>query len=193
MGFLSVEQLLALHGVENEILDPFSTLVGTAARIGTSNVLYPGVVVECSPGSELMLGSGNRLYPGTLLLASNGGQVTIGDHNQFGDGGCRVKANRSDVVIVIGGGGRFLGGAEIVGSSYLGNGAQVIGPITAQDCTLEDGGSFGDADPDRRGGVLKGAGLARGIRLGPGDVVNATGSFTGAPIERQAAYHPRRP
>ncbi|MFF2659853.1 hypothetical protein ACFVUH_21130 [Kitasatospora sp. NPDC058032] len=46
-------------------------------------------------------------------------------------------------------------------------------------------------DPDLRGAVPKGAGLARGIRLEAGDVVNGLGGFATATIERRLAYHPR--
>ncbi|MEU8925482.1 hypothetical protein AB0D10_31885 [Kitasatospora sp. NPDC048545] len=39
--------------------------------------------------------------------------------------------------------------------------------------------------------MLKGTGLARGIRLAAGDVMNGLGDLAAAPVERQLAYHPR--
>ncbi|MGW3103523.1 hypothetical protein [Streptomyces sp. NPDC001100] len=39
--------------------------------------------------------------------------------------------------------------------------------------------------------VFDGAGLARGIRLEAGEVVNGLGDFVAASVERQLAYHPR--
>jgi hypothetical protein len=190
-GVLDIEELLELHGPHNSILDACSTLVSTTVVMGKDNTLYPGVLIMCSPDSELVIGSGNTFYPGTLLLAEGSGQLAIGDENQFGDGGCRIKANRKGSRIVIGSHGRYLGGVEIVGDSRLGHGTQVIGAITVQDCKLAGGEPFTGPDPDRRGGVLKGAGLARGIHLDVGEVVNAIGAFADRPIERQAAYHPR--
>ncbi|MDP9843982.1 hypothetical protein [Streptosporangium lutulentum] len=38
---------------------------------------------------------------------------------------------------------------------------------------------------------MKGFGLARGIQLGAGEVINGAGDFADASIERQLAYHPR--
>jgi hypothetical protein len=190
-GVLDIEELLEIHGPQNSILDACSTLVSTTVVMGKDNMLYPGVVIMCTADSELVIGSGNTFYPGTLLLAEGNGRIAIGDKNQFGDGGCRIKANRKSSRIVIGSHGRYLGGVEIVGDSRLGDGTQVIGAITVQDCQLAGGEPFTGSDPDRRGGVFKGAGLARGIQLNVGEVVNALGAFADYPIERQAIYHPQ--
>jgi hypothetical protein len=186
---LTIDELMALHGSDNLILDPFSTLVSPGVSIGKANVLYPGVTIGLHGDSELVIGDSNTIYPGAFLLAEKGGQLSIGNHNQFGDGGVRIKANMPTARIRVCDNCRFVGGAEVVGVSHLGSGAQVIGTITVQDCSLADGEPFTNPDPNERGAVLKGFGLARGLTLDKGDVVNGSGSFAEAPIERQITYH----
>jgi len=190
-GFLMPEDLLALHGEQNAILDPFSTLVSEGVEIGRDNMLYPGVVLARHGESVLRIGSRNILFPGTLLVAEGGGSLIVGDGNHLGDGGCRMKANRGDARIVVGSHGRYVGGTEVVGRTTLGDGTQVLGAITVQDCVLTGGMPFTAPDPDARGAVLKGFGLARGIRLDVGEVVNGAGSFADCPVERQLSYHGR--
>jgi len=51
--------------------------------------------------------------------------------------------------------------------------------------------TYRDTDPDRRAAVLKGFGLARGITLEAGQVVNGAGNFSKAPVEWQRTYHPK--
>jgi hypothetical protein len=188
-GFLCVEELMELHGSENTILDPFSTLISQGIVLGSDNIIYPGAVIARHGESIFEIGTGNSFYPGTFLLADNGGQLSIGDHNQFGDGGVRMKANMPAARIRVRDYGRFVGGPEVVGISYLGGGAQIIGAITVQDCSLEDGEPFTAPDPNARGAVLKGFGVARGLHLSKGDVVNGSGSFASSPVERQITYH----
>lgn len=66
------------------------------------------------------------------------------------------------------------------------------GAISAQSVQPAGGDDFTGPDPpDLRGAVLKGTGLARGIRLAAGDVMNGLGDLAAAPVERQLAYHPR--
>jgi len=60
-----------------------------------------------------------------------------------------------------------------------------------QNCTLADGGTFQEPNPDERGAVLKGFGLARNIVLETGRVINGGGNFADFPIEQQSAYHPK--
>ncbi|GAB3815941.1 hypothetical protein GCM10028799_17750 [Kribbella italica] len=40
---------------------------------------------------------------------------------------------------------------------------------------------------------LKGFGRARGVQVGVGEVVNGSGDFDDAPVERQRHYHPNAP
>ena len=69
----------------------------------------------------------------------------------------------------------------------------MLGQITAQQVALGAGEDFSYPDPDGRGAVLKGFGKARGLTLDPGEVINGTGDFADAPLERQRTYHPNSP
>jgi len=190
-GLLTVEQVVALADRDVTVFDPFSTLVGERVELGEGCVLYPGTVLECDAQSVCVLGRDNVLSPGTRICAVQGGHVQIGHCNNIGEGGAQVKANRPDARIEIGGNTRVSGGAELVGSTVLGSGCQVIGAISAQSVILEGGGDWTHPEPDERGAVLKGFGLARGLRLRTGDVVNGAGDFRTAPVERQSHYHPK--
>jgi hypothetical protein len=187
-GFLTVAEVLRLAGRGNVILDPFSTLISAEATIGTGNLFYPGVVVEARAAGAIAIGDGNIFHARTLLLAE-GGSLTIGDGNEFGDGGVSVKT--AGATIAIGDGGRYTQGAEINGRNTLGSGSQILGPIAVQRCTLGAGESYRHPDPDLRGAVLKGMGIARGLAVGQGEVINARATFEQARIERQAVYHPK--
>ena len=105
----------------------------------------------------------------------------------------QVTADGPTAHVDVGDRARLMNGPELVGASVVGAGAQIIGPIRAQSVRLGAGGDHREPDPDLRGGVLKGVGLARGIRVGRGEVVNGLGSFADAPVERQRAYHPDAP
>lgn len=188
-GFLTLAKMATL-AERNTVFDPFSTLIAVDAVIGEGNTFFPGVVVQCDGGS-CSIGSGNIIYPSTLVIAANGGRIVIGDECSLGPGGVQIQANQPGSVLSVGNRARLLNGAEIVGSSIIGDGAQVIGAISAQSVQLAGGDDFAGPDPDRRGAVLKGTGLARGTRLDAGDVVNGLGDFATATVERQLAYHPR--
>ncbi|GAA1809893.1 hypothetical protein GCM10009682_34480 [Luedemannella flava] len=190
-GYQGVFDLLRLgrHGVV--VLDPYSTLISEGVRLGAGTVLYPNVVVRCDERSGCAIGEGNTLWPQTLLLAVDGGVIEIGDGNQLGPGGVQLKANQVGARIVVGDGTRLLNGPEIVGRSSLGSGCQVLGQIAAQSVTLAAGREHTWPDVDERGAVLKGFGVARGLSVGVGEVINGHGDFAAAPIERQAAYHAR--
>jgi hypothetical protein len=86
---------------------------------------------------------------------------------------------------------RLLNGCELVGESALGDGCQLIGQVSAQSVHLEGGKSHRWAEPDERGAVLKGTGLARGITLHAGQVMNLQPSFSESEAESQSSYHPR--
>ncbi|MFE4617387.1 hypothetical protein ACFRJ7_14910 [Streptomyces sp. NPDC056747] len=174
----------------NTIFDLGSTLIAKNAEIGSGNVFYPGVIVHCD-GGGCVIGQNNTFFPSTLLLAEAGGRIAIGDACTFGPGGVQIKANRPGAELHVGDRVRVLNGAEIVGSSVLGSGSQIIGAVAAQSVRLGAGDDFEGPDPDTRGAVLKGFGLARGIWLEAGDVVNGSGDFAAAPVERQLSYHPR--
>ncbi|MFK0257738.1 hypothetical protein [Streptomyces sp. NPDC090445] len=188
-GFRTVAEMAELAET-NTFFDLGSTLIAKEAEIGPGNTFYPGVIVRCD-GGACTIGRDNTFFPSTLLLAEAGGRITIGDGCTFGPGGVQFKANRPGTDLQVGDRVRVLNGAEVVGSSTLGSGSQIIGAVAAQSVSLAGGDDFEGPDPDTRGAVLKGFGLARGIRLGVGDVANGAGDFAAAPVERQLSYHPR--
>lgn len=191
-GFYTVAHLIDTIGVQNCILDEHSVLISNGTIIGQGNVFYPGVIIERAGEGALKIGSDNVFYPGTYIYGSHG-NIVIGDKNEFGPAGVTIRANIPEVRIEIGNEGRYCEGANIVGNSTLGSGSQVIGPISVQSCTLANGGSSKEPDPDKRASVLKGYGRARGIKLAIGQVVNGSGDFADSPIETQRSYHPRVP
>ncbi len=167
-GFLPMSQMMEiLDG--NHVLDPFSTLVSAGVSAGKNNIFYPGVTLKASSGAEIRLGDDNIVHSGSHFEASNG-NILIGSKNQFGEGGFTAKANRPGAEIRIGSHGRFLNNPALFGRCMLGDGSQILGNITVDTCTLSDGGSFQEDDPDMRGGLLKGSGVCqepeRGTRHG---------------------------
>jgi acetyltransferase-like isoleucine patch superfamily enzyme len=188
-NFLSIADTCALASSGNVILDPWSALISRNATIGTGNVFYPNVTIECDSEGHCNIGTANKFYPGTLISICQGGKVDILDDNEFGDGGFVIKANRVGSHVRVGSNGRYISGVQIMGQSTLGNGSQIIGPITVQDCTLDGGESYRGTDPDLRGAVLKGSGLARKLTVPCGQVINASGSFSANMIEPQSNYH----
>jgi hypothetical protein len=109
----------------------------------------------------------------------------------LGEGGVSLVTNSPEAVLLIGDAGRYCHGAQISGSNRLSHGAQVLGAILVQGCELGDGTSYSHPDPDQRGGVLKGAGLARNLRVGQGEVINGRLTLTQTMVERQSVYHPK--
>ena len=191
LGFLTVQQTDALADLGVRVLDPFSALISAGAQIGRGTVIYPGVVVQRDQASTLVLGSGNVLFPGTFLLAERGGRIVIGDSCELGPGVVQVKANLADSDIRLGNGVRLLNGCELTGRSDLGDGCQIIGTVLAQSVRLGGGlGGYSWPEPDERGALLKGTGLARGLVLRRGEVASCQPSFADAPVERQSCYHP---
>lgn len=165
-GFLTAAELMKGLGRENEVLDPGSILVSRSVRMGR----------------------GNRLYPGTVIEAGDDGSIEIGDGNRFGPGGCTILAHGA--AVRIGDRGRYSGGASIEAPAELGSGSQVLGPIAARGCTLGAGGDHASADPDARGGVLKGVGRAHGMIVPQGKVIAGEGRFDQSAIQPQSFYHP---
>jgi hypothetical protein len=83
-------------------------------------------------------------------------------------------------------------GPEIMGRCQLDSGTQIIGPIRIQNCNLEAGDSYKEPDPETRGGLLKGFGVARNLTVHQGEVINGQGNFEQSQIEQQSAYHPKK-
>lgn len=183
-GFLTVAEVLQLCSSQ-QILDPSSTLISRKAQLGEGNVFYPGVVIQVDTQSSCVIGSKNVFYPSTFLSAQDGGMILLGSGILIGPGGVRIEAGRADAVAV-GDGARLGNGPLITGRSVLGSGSQILGAVQAESVVLADGGDYASADPDKRGAVLNGSGLARGLRLAPGDLVQTFGDFAKAPVQRQA-------
>lgn len=190
LGYLRIEALMALRADGNLILDPYSTLVSVRAVIGSGNVLMPGITLTCAPGAELVIGDGNMLHQGTLIAVDTGA-VRIGAGNLLGEAGLTIRANRADALIEIGDHGRYQSGVTLIGRCKLGSGSQILGPIAVDSCELGAGGSFREPDPDLRGGVLKGFGVARGLRVPQGQVIQGHGVFDAQDIKLQTFFHPK--
>lgn len=188
-GFLSVAETLALAQSANIVYDPFSALISRDAVIGERNVIHPNVRLECREGAELRIGSDNVFCSNTAIEATTG-RIAIGSGNYFGEGAVCIKANAPAAEIVIGDGGRYIGCLNIFGRVALGNGSQVLGSITLQDCSLAAGQPYSHPRPDERGAVLKGAGLARNITLLRGQVIDAWGRAHPEDAVLQSTFHP---
>ncbi|MTH95631.1 AraC family transcriptional regulator [Roseibium sp. RKSG952] len=188
-GFLTVRETLeVLEG--NLVLDPFSTLVSASVGFGRNNVIYPGVTLRASGAAAIVFADENTLHAGTLIEASHG-DVTIGSNNQFGEGGFTAKANRDGARIQIGSNGRYLNNPSVFGACCLGDGTQILGNITVDSCSLGDGGSFMEPDPDLRGGLLKGSGVARNLCIPKGKVIVGNGTISEDNLLPQSHFHPK--
>lgn len=189
-GLLSIDDVIGLSRRGNIIYDPCSVLISSHAVIGHGNTFFPGVYLFCAGSGVLEIGNDNTFHTNALVEASVG-NIRIGSHNQFGEGGFTAKANRPGASIEIGDGGRYLNGAAVFGTATLGSGSQILGAITADGCRLEAGGSFREPDPDRRAGLLKGAGVARDITVPAGHVIVGAGTFSASDLQLQSNFHPK--
>ena len=190
-GFLDFEQLLGLEAKGTVVFDPFSILLSSRAAIGRKNVFYPQVVVETASGGKVEIGEGNVFWPGTVIRCL-GGTLKIGDGSEFGPGGVTISAGPGETV-EIGDRCRLQDGAKIQGENSLGTGSQVLGPLTLRGCVLGAGEDYRHADPDERGGVLKGSGFASKLTVERGEVINGRTELTQGMAERQRRYHPEAP
>jgi hypothetical protein len=190
LGFLSEAETIALSRLGIMLPDPGSVLVSGDVRLAEDVVLWPNVILQISAGGRITIGPGTNLFPGTRIVAS-GGSVTVGAGAEIGEeGGFTLKAGAGET-IDIGDGARLLGGGSLTLSNRIGRGAQILGPIRCQNCLLGDGGTYRDPEPDARGGVLKGSGVARGIEVPQGHVIQAFGLFAEAVMRRQSYFHPK--
>jgi len=190
LGFLSREETAALGRRGILLPDPGSVLVSPDVQLEEGVVLWPNVILQVSSEGRIAVGRGTSLFPGTRIVAS-AGTVAIGAGVEIGEeGGFTIKAGAGDT-IAIGDGARLLGGGSLALSNQIGQGAQILGPIRCQNCALGGGGTYRDPKPDERGGVLKGSGVARGIEVPRGHVIQAFGLFTDAVMRRQSYFHPK--
>jgi carbonic anhydrase/acetyltransferase-like protein (isoleucine patch superfamily) len=190
LGFLSLEETLALANRKAMMPDPCSVLISAGVALGDGMTLWPNVILQASGEGRIGIGAGTVLFPGTRIVAS-GGEVTIGSGAEIGEeGGFTIKAE-AGAAIEIGDGARLLGGGSLSLSNRIGHGAQILGPIRCQNCRLGDGVSYRDPEPDERGGVLKGSGVARDIEVAQGHVIQAFGLFSDGIVRRQSCFHPK--
>ena len=194
-GFLTVHEATAL-APDVRVLDPGSVLIGAGVSVRPGAVLYPSTTLESRHGGVITLAAGARLGPGPVTVVASAATVHIGEGAELGPGPVTVVADGADVVI--GGRARLTAGCLVEGPVRIGAGAQVLGPVSVRHVELEDGGDHREPDPDRRGGVVKGTGPVRGVRVGLGEVVVGGvmhgGGTPGRPrIERQRLHHPDAP
>jgi carbonic anhydrase/acetyltransferase-like protein (isoleucine patch superfamily) len=190
LGFLTIEETAALAQWGVHLLDPFSPLGSPEVEIEAGAVLHPTVTLHLFRGARIRVGAGTRLCPGVSVRAE-GGSVVIGRDAEIGDeGGFFFKTSASEHVIEVGDRARLTDGGSIIGSSAIGDGAQILGRIAVRNCSLAAGGDYNEPDPDRRGAVLKGSGQARGLTLDRGRVIQAFGIFAEAEIRWQSFFHP---
>jgi hypothetical protein len=190
-GFLTIAETIKLIDTNNQIFDPFSVLIGSEIEIGIGNIFYPGTTLLSVTGHTISIGDRNIFYSGCLLEATHG-EIRIGDDNQFGEGGFTAKANRSGSHIQIGNSGRFLNNPSVFGETTLGDGTQILGRIQVDSCRLDSGGGHNEPDPDKRGGLLKGSGVARNLHVPIGHVISAQGDFADGRLLPQLHFHPKR-
>lgn len=190
LGFLSLAETMALAHRGVLVADPNSVMVSADVQLEDGTVLWPNVILQTATDGRIAVGRGANLFPGTRIVAS-GGSVNVGAEAEIGEeGGFTIKAGMGDL-ITIGDGARLLGGGSLSHSSRIGHGAQILGPIRCQNCTLGDGGTYRHPEPDQRGGVLKGSGVARHIDVPTGSVIQAFGLFSEGILRRQSYFHPR--
>jgi carbonic anhydrase/acetyltransferase-like protein (isoleucine patch superfamily) len=190
LGFLLGAETAALAHRGIVLPDPGSVLVSSHVRLEEGVILWPSVILQAVGDGRIAIGQGTNLFPGTRIVAS-GGSVTIGAEAEIGEeGGFTVKAGTGET-IEIGDQARLLGGGSLTLCNRIGRGAQILGPIRCQNCVLGDGGSHREPEPDERGGVLKGSGVARHVEVPRGHVIQAFGLFADAVMRRQSYFHPK--
>lgn len=190
LGFLEVGAMVALADRGIHLLDPFSILISPEAEIEPGAVLFPNVVLDTGAGGAIRIGAGTRLFSGTYIRA-DGGAVSVGRRAEIGaDGGFSLMAS-AGVAIAVGDRARLTGGGILSENCDIGDGAQILGRIDVRACRLAEGGAYDEADPDRRGAVLKGHGQARDIHLAQGQVIQGFGLFSQAEVRMQSFFHPK--
>jgi acetyltransferase-like isoleucine patch superfamily enzyme len=186
LGFLTVEELLES---DNTFLDPFSILISCNVTLGKGNTFYPSTVLQTLGQGSVTLGDDNVFTPHCFVHVA--GVVRIGDNNLFGDGGLTARVSEGET-LTIGNYGRYINGAALTGNNSLGDGSQIIGPIRVQQCVLASGEDFNHPELDERGAVLKGYGLARGVTLQCGQVIDGRGTFAMDDVKMQSFFHPKK-
>ena len=193
LGFLSVAATDDLGAGGVRVLDPASTLISATAVLAPGAVVYPTVIVDVDARSRVAVAERCVLYPGCVFEARDGARILVGAGSELGPGGVRIRVRSPGESVVLGEEVRLMDGCELTGRCELGRGAQILGMISARSVRL-GGGRGGHRWPsaEQRGAVLKGAGIAAGVQLNPGEVKSCRASFQDASVQRQSAYHPDR-
>ena len=190
-GFLTVAETLMLSEQGVTVMDPFSTLISGRATLSAGILIWPNVTIAIGESGRVSIGAETVLHSGVRIEAG-AGEIRIGAGCDIGqEGGFTLLATGRDDVVTIGDCVRLNGGGSVAIRAEIGDGAQIIGPIRAQHCRLGAGGSYREPDPDRRGGVLKGTGVARNLDVPTGMVMQAFGIFADAPLRSQTYFHPK--
>ena len=191
LGFMSVAATDALGSQGVRVLDPASTLISATVVLASGTVVYPSVIIDADERSRIEFGERCVLYPGCLFEARDGARIVIGADSELGPGGVRIWVRGAEESVVMSEEARLMDGCELTGVCELGRGAQILGAISARSVRL-GGGRGGHRWPKvkERGAVLKGVGIADGVRLEQGEVKSCRASFGDARVERQSAYHP---
>ncbi len=189
-GFLTLDETAALAERGIVVFDPASTLVARAAVLAEGVTLWPATQVRCADGGRVEIAEGAVLWTGTRL-AAEGGIITVGSATSIGEEGGFTIVAEAGRTIAIGAEARLRGGGTLEGECGIGDGGQIIGAIRARDIRLGAGGSWREPDPDRRGGVLKGVGVARGLAVPSGFTLQGFGVFDVADLKPQSFFHPR--
>jgi carbonic anhydrase/acetyltransferase-like protein (isoleucine patch superfamily) len=190
LGFLTLDETMALADRKVTMPDPRSVLISAGVSLGEDVILWPNAILRNSAGGHIAIGAGSVIFPGTRITAS-GGSVIIEEAAEIGEeGGFTIKAEVGETN-EIGAGARLLGGGSLTLSNRIGRGAQILGPIRCQNCCLGGGDTYRDPEPDQRGGVLKGSGIARQIEVPQGHVIQAFGIFSDAALRPQSYFHPK--
>ena len=184
-GFRTIDEMYEL-AKENTIFNLFSVLISRSVSLGKGNIIYPNVIIENMAGT-IIIGGNNTIFNGTTIQNFSG-KIEIGHDNEIGENAISIKNDQGKIEIKDNC--RLMNGPQILDDCYLGNGTQVLGNIKMSGCTLADGESYKEKNPNVRGGVLKGFGTANKLRIEIGMVINGNGVMTVDMIERQEKYHP---
>lgn len=188
-GYYTLDEMCETICKNNIVFDVTSVLISKKVTLGSDNTIYPGVIIHADEQSDICIGNSNIFFNNTHLDAENGGQITIGNFNIFHDGGISIKCNVKNGRIKFGDHGKYDGRINIFGNCNFGSGSQLLGTINVYDCKLMKGGDFNEPDPDKRAGLLKGMGDARGLVVEMGMVINGRRYFDQDKIEPQSNYH----
>ena len=193
-GYLSVEQVVALAADGVVVSDPFAVQISRHVVFRGACQIRGAVNLLSSLAGALTVGSGVTIEGPCTIDATNGGTVHIGDSADIGvEGGFHIYANVAGASIRLGQNVRLYGGGALYGKTIVGDGAQILGRIKVVNSVLGGGADYLEPNPNLRGAVLKGMGLAENISLQSGDVIRSFGLFTALQTQRQTDFHPYPP